>query len=102
VAKILRRAACHGIRVCVGRGYPPESMNYPNRPLGLLSTSQSREIEPMLLRPQEAAKLLAISPRKLWQLTNMGEVPVVRIGRSLRYPREELRAWISKRQRARA
>lgn len=52
----------------------------------------------LLLRPSDAAKLLAISPRKLWELTNTGEVPVVRIGRCLRYPREELRLWISKRQ----
>ena len=53
--------------------------------------------EPLLLRPSEAAKLLAISPRKLLELTNMREVPVVRIGRCLRYPREDLRAWIASR-----
>jgi excisionase family DNA binding protein len=54
--------------------------------------------EPMLLRPREAAKLLAISPRKLWELTSTKEIPVVRIGRSLRYPREALRGWIASRQ----
>jgi excisionase family DNA binding protein len=58
--------------------------------------------EPLLLRAGDAAKLLAISPRKLWQLTNMGEVPVMRIGRSLRYPREELRAWIAGRRKVRS
>jgi len=51
--------------------------------------------EPLLLRPAEAARFLAISPRKLWELTNCREVPAIRIGRSLRYPTEELRAWVA-------
>ncbi len=54
--------------------------------------------ESLLLKPHEAAAALAISPRKLWELTNMGELPCVRIGRSLRYPREALRTWIERRQ----
>jgi len=53
--------------------------------------------QPMLLRPAEAARYLAISPRKLWELTNMCEVPFIRIGRSLRYPVEDLRTWVAKR-----
>jgi len=54
--------------------------------------------EVLLLRPSEAARVLAISPRKLWELTNMCEVPVIRIGRCLRYPREALQAWVAGRQ----
>jgi excisionase family DNA binding protein len=37
--------------------------------------------------------LLSISPRKLWELTNRGVIPSIRIGRSLRYRHEDLRAW---------
>jgi len=48
----------------------------------------------MLLRPTEAARALAISPRKLWELTNTGEVPSVRIGRALRYRPESLSEWL--------
>jgi len=51
--------------------------------------------EPLLLRPAEAARFLAISPRKLWELTNCHEVPAIRIGRALRYPTDELRAWVA-------
>jgi len=58
--------------------------------------------EPLLLRPAEAARFLAISPRKLWELTNCREVPVIRIGRSLRYPTEELRAWVAGRRGGRS
>ena len=54
--------------------------------------------EPLLLRPAEAARFLAISPRKLWELTNCREVPAIRIGRSLRYPMEELRVWVAERR----
>ena len=57
--------------------------------------------ERLLLRPSEAAELLATSPRKLWDLTNRGEVPHLRIGRSLRYPLEGLLAWIDRQQRGR-
>jgi hypothetical protein len=48
------------------------------------SGSTSSQAEPLLLRPAEAARLLAISPRKLWELTNAREVPSNRIGRALR------------------
>ena len=38
-----------------------------------------------LLMPKEAAAALGISARKLWSLTASGDVPCVRIGRSVRY-----------------
>lgn len=58
--------------------------------------------ESLLLRPIDAAKLLAISPRKLWEMTTTKEVPSVRIGRSIRYVREELKAWVANRQTRRS
>ncbi|MFQ5734470.1 MAG: helix-turn-helix transcriptional regulator [Planctomycetaceae bacterium] len=49
----------------------------------------------LLLTAPQAAKALAISPRKLWGLTASGEIPHVRIGRrSVRYPVDELQRWI--------
>ena len=47
-----------------------------------------------LLRAAEAARVLAISPRKLWSLTASGDIPHVRIGRVVRYSRLDLEAWI--------
>ena len=49
-----------------------------------------------LLRAPEAARLLAICTRKLWELTNRGEIPHVRIGRAVRYDGQDLEAWIEK------
>lgn len=56
-------------------------------------------IDPMLIRAPEAAKLLNLSERTVWTLTKERKVPFVRIGRSIRYSPEALRAWITDRQR---
>ena len=53
----------------------------------------------ILVTVREAAKLLAISERKLWELTAGGQIPVVRIGRAVRYLPADLHAWaLSQRQ----
>ena len=52
----------------------------------------------LLLRAQDAAKALAISPRLLWTLSNRGEIPVVKIGRSVRYAPQDLQRWIEGRK----
>ncbi len=45
----------------------------------------------LLLRPNEAAEALAISPRTLWSL----EIPRVRVGkRGIRYDVVDILAWI--------
>lgn len=49
-----------------------------------------------LLNPAQAAKLLSISPRTLWTLTNSGELPSVRPRpRQVRYAVDDLRAFIA-------
>ena len=55
---------------------------------------------PLLLKPHEAARALAISERKLWELTKLGEIPHVRIGRSVRYVAVDLQTWIESRRRS--
>lgn len=55
---------------------------------------------PLLLPPRDAAARLAISPRKLWALTASGDVPCVRIGRSVRYDAADLAAWIDAQKRS--
>ena len=55
---------------------------------------QERSSLQLLVRPEEAAQALAISPRKLWELTKRREIPAVRFGRMVRYDIEDLRKWI--------
>jgi excisionase family DNA binding protein len=45
---------------------------------------------PILVRMSEAAKLLSISRSTMYQLVAKGDVPVVRIGRSVRVSRAAL------------
>lgn len=56
---------------------------------------------PLLVSPREAAKLLAVSPRKLWAMTfeEKPGLPYVRIGRLVRYSRDDLRRWIETQRR---
>jgi len=55
-------------------------------------------LEPMLLTPRQAARVLSISERTLWGLTKSGDIPAVRFGgRNVRYSPDDLRAWIQRR-----
>jgi excisionase family DNA binding protein len=55
-------------------------------------------LERLLLTPREAAEVLRISERKLWGMTASGEIPSLRIGRSVRYDINDLRDWIDERK----
>jgi excisionase family DNA binding protein len=55
--------------------------------------------EPLLIDAAEAAKLLSISKRTLWTLTNSREIPSVRIGRSVRYVVADLVKFVNKMKR---
>jgi excisionase family DNA binding protein len=55
-----------------------------------------------LLRPREAAALLAISERTLWDLSNRGDLPTVRLGRSVRYDPGDLATWVARNKSAAA
>lgn len=52
--------------------------------------------ESQLFRLKEAARYLGISERLLWKLTSKGSVPVVRLGRTVRYARAALDRIIEK------
>lgn len=50
----------------------------------------------LLLKSREAAQSLAVSERTLWDLTNHGDLPCVRIGRAVRYDPTDLTDWIER------
>lgn len=52
--------------------------------------------ERLLLTPREAARSLGVSEKTLYNYTRCGEIPVVRIGRAVRYSLEDLKAWIQR------
>ena len=51
----------------------------------------------VLLRVDEAAQLLSLGRSTLYAMAAAGTIPTVRVGRSLRIPREELNRWIEQR-----
>lgn len=51
-------------------------------------------MDKLLIKPSEAAAMLAISARTLWALTASGDLAAVRFGRAVRYDPADLRAWI--------
>jgi excisionase family DNA binding protein len=67
-------------------------MNGGNRsspPIGLASPTA-------LLTAAQACQILGIGRRKLWELTNRGEIVCVRIGRAVRYDPRDLQAFIDR------
>jgi len=51
----------------------------------------------LLLRPDEAARELGIGRGKAYELIRSGELPSIRIGRSVRVPMTKLQDWINER-----
>lgn len=56
--------------------------------------------EPWLLDSREVAGLLRISRTTAFQLMGRGDVPVVRIGRCIRVPRQALATWVNDQTRS--
>ena len=84
---------------------PPKEPEGPGGELSPPPEEAPREIhahvQPLLLRPLEAAAALTIGKRKLWELTNCGEIPHVRIGRMVRYHQDDLEEWVQQKRRDR-
>lgn len=59
-------------------------------------TRQKHQIERLLLTPREAAESMGICERTLYELTRQGKLPVIRIGRAVRYSVDDIRDWIKK------
>jgi excisionase family DNA binding protein len=59
-------------------------------------TAQNDAKPSLALRPREAAKALGVSERLLWDWTHHGDVPHVRIGRTILYPVDALRDWLKR------
>ena len=52
-----------------------------------------------LLKPPEAARFLAVSERTVKRLTTRGELPHVRVGRSMRFVMADLLSYVASQRR---
>jgi excisionase family DNA binding protein len=78
------------------QGIQTEVNRFPEEAKGGDATSVI-EMKPELLRVEEVAWVLQIGRTKVYELIGAGELPVVRIGRSVRIPRHWLERWIAER-----
>ena len=53
-----------------------------------------------LLKPAEAATLLAVSPKTLQRLVARGDLAVIRVGSSLRFSTRDLEAFVTRHRSA--
>lgn len=59
-----------------------------------LFSKEGRLIEPLALRPKDAAAALGISERTLWDWTHQHGLPYVQRGRLILYPVDGIRLWL--------
>ncbi len=48
----------------------------------------------LAIRPKQAAAAIGIGERKLWELTNRGAIPYLKVGTATLYPVDLLAAWL--------
>jgi len=59
-----------------------------------ISTASPQEEQPILITEKEAARLLGVSDRTVWQLRKDGKLRGIKIGAAVRYARSELDRFI--------
>lgn len=55
-----------------------------------------QELPALLLKSPQAARVLSIGERTLWELTDSGEIPAVYIGKAKRYRLSDLLEWVNR------
>ncbi len=56
----------------------------------------TNNMEKLLIKPMEAARMLSIGKTTIYELLATGEIPSIHIGRSIRIPAKALEEWIEK------
>ncbi len=73
-------------------------MIYPNQPG--IAPGNDQDAALLLITSPKAAKRMSICERTLWTLTNQGDLPCVRIGRSVRYDPRDIEVWTERHKSA--
>ena len=55
-------------------------------------------MEKLLLRADEVAQMLGLGQAQVYGMCQRGELPCVRLGRSVRIPADKLRSWVEDKQ----
>jgi excisionase family DNA binding protein len=60
------------------------------------AAAEREDGEARLWTVREAATYLCISQRHLWTITDSGELPCIRLGRSVRYAVDDIEAYVTR------
>jgi len=60
----------------------------------LHEAAKERELLPRLLGAEEVALILGIPRKAVWVLAERGEIPYYRIGRRIRFSKEQISAYL--------
>jgi excisionase family DNA binding protein len=63
-----------------------------------LGRQQYQAVEPLALRPRDAARALGVSPSTLERIRKAGKIPHIKIGNVVLYRVESLREWLKERE----
>lgn len=61
-----------------------------------MQQSEQPSIEPLLVRVEEAARILSLSRSTIYEMLDSGELPSVRRGSARRIPLAAVRAWVER------
>lgn len=59
-------------------------------------TKPDVSVEPLLVRVEEAARLLSLSRSTIYEMLDAGELPSIRRGTARRIPTAALREWVAR------
>jgi excisionase family DNA binding protein len=75
---------------------PPNNLGLREGPLiGDLSSAPRRRLDGPLLRPEQAAELLAVKPSWVYDAVRTGRLPCLRVGRHIRFTQTMLENWLT-------
>ena len=66
-----------------------------NEHAALETTKRATAVEPLLVRVEEAARMLSLSRSTIYEMLDAGELPSVRRGTARRIPLAAIREWVA-------
>jgi excisionase family DNA binding protein len=73
----------------------PPNRGTPANPLIEDRLSGPRRLDGPLLRPEQAAELLAVKPSWVYDAVRTGRLPCLRVGRHIRFTQTLLENWLT-------
>lgn len=83
------------IRDLITKPKTPEQTRLENSQRAIYAGEDPPEDEALLMNTREVAKLLTVSEKTVYTMQTNGEMPKpVRIGRAVRWGRDEIKTWV--------